>query len=466
MLMSALNSQVKTSKANATVVHNLAQITNWVKSDNINQDIMCNLVYYWDELVSAIKSDLFSVKIPVSQEEFFEHVQTVSGLPCINYRDTVFSNNSYIAPLKLCSMTSKGLTPFHVIRTWERAWYNAELNQWEKGGARLGNIYDYNTNPLLYLNFHKLPHEKVGNYEEALAYYGVELEVNNKVRDGLGDLAQAVHSDLKTTFAMLKRDSSIGANGFEIVSAPATLAYHKKAWEDFFERSAKNCSSWTTNTCGMHVHIGREAFFSPLHLGKMMAFYNAPFNRNFIVDVAGRESATYARMDADHNALQAAILKVPNSNARKYSIMNAAIKGTDDRGVDRHVAINLNRSTTVEIRIFRGNVSKIGFFKNLEFVDSVVEYSKILKYRTPTTQELALHKKRLAVGSKGQEMDMFGLDFKDYLRWVETDKFNKYPNLKIWLHKKGYLKNYKEKVATAKTPLNKRIINDDVTAVA
>ena len=59
-------------------------------------------------------------------------------------------------------------------------------------------------------------------------------------------------------FALCKHDGSL-ENGFEIVTAPATLSVHKDRWAKFCEKNyADSLSSWNTATCGMHVHVGQS----------------------------------------------------------------------------------------------------------------------------------------------------------------------------------------------------------------
>jgi len=44
---------------------------------------------------------------------------------------------------------------------------------------------------------------------------------------------------------------------------------------------------------------------------------------------------------------------------------------------DRYQAVNLNKADTIEVRIFRSNVSQIGFLKNLEFCDALAAFCRI-----------------------------------------------------------------------------------------
>lgn len=440
----------------------LKSVTDWIVQHPPSRDTMSSLAYNWEKVIAGLRSDLSATGDTKSPDEFLAYVQEFTGLPCIEYRVSAIEEEGFIAPVKLCGKTRNGLVPFSTLLNWANARYDTETHIWFRTGVSSGQIYPYSTDPLNFLEFHKLPNEKRGTYESSLAFYGVELEVNVKEGSSFAQVAMDVNNELSPKFVMLKHDGSIGDNGFEIVSAPATLAYHKKAWDAFFAKSAKSCKSWGSGKCGMHVHIGREAFMSPLHVGKMMAFYNSPLNKEFIVRVAGRESG-FATLDADHNPLLSLILKRQLKH-NKPKVLNSVFKRGD--AYNRRTAVNISKAGTVEIRIFRGNVSKVGFFKNLEFVDSVVQYSKIMNYRAMNTEELALFKKRLDAGSKGQEMDIYGLPYTQYLNWLEKDTNNMYPNLKLWLHKIGDFSKYKMPKVTNKTPKDKILTDAEISAVA
>jgi hypothetical protein len=311
----------------------------------------------------------------------------------------------------------------------------------------LGKVYAYSTNPLSYLQFIHLEHEKDGEFEP-LTYYGVELEVVPK-RAPITTYKK-IHSALGADFAILKADSSLPEKGVEIVTAPATLDAHKKLWKPFFDSAASSLvESYASSSCGMHVHINNDSFANANHLGKMIAFYNCPVNRQFITRIAGRESG-YARFNSAYNAYSAKLL------LNQKSTMPNAYMG----GGERRSAVNVTSKGTVEIRIFKGNVARIGFFKNLEFVDSVKEYSKLIWF-SPLSERRA----REVYDPKREETHSYSLLFKDYLAWLERDKTGRYTNLKLWLSKNDLTKPIQLRY-TEKTPVDKIITDENILAVA
>lgn len=179
---------------------------------------------------------------------------------------------------------------------------------------------------------------------------GVELEV--ELADGedqdRDSTARAVLEHV-SNFCILKDDGSLNS-GFEIVSCPCTLDQHKILWESFFNwKPTALLRSANTSTCGMHVHLSR-APLSHLQLGKMLVFINEPSNKWFIRRIAQRNSDRWAKVE-----------KKKHSDCRHYPD-------------ERYQAVNLLNQNTVEFRIFKGNLKKESFFKNIEFVHALTMF--------------------------------------------------------------------------------------------
>lgn len=88
--------------------------------------------------------------------------------------------------------------------------------------------------------------------------YGVELEID----DG-ADAAECSEAlDAVNDHFIMKHDGSLHPEGIEIVTHPASLAFHRYelGWDEI-ARTARNhgYKSHDTTTCGLHVHIGRDA---------------------------------------------------------------------------------------------------------------------------------------------------------------------------------------------------------------
>lgn len=178
-------------------------------------------------------------------------------------------------------------------------------------------------------------------------FLGVELEVNT--RQCSSD-ASYVLNKLGHNHVYLKHDGSL-SNGFEIVTHPHTLDKHRELWsEEFFKRAPKSITSWESGECGLHVHVGRSAL-TPLQLGRMIVFMHSRENLAFIETMAQRNIARWAKIDPEK-------------------------KLTTNYNDDRYEALNLQRSATVEFRIFRGNFRRDRVLKAIEFAHALTLYCR------------------------------------------------------------------------------------------
>jgi hypothetical protein len=267
---------------------------------------------------------------------------------------------------------------------------DAYVHQFDDPDAEVEEeVMRYNADPLDYLSFlHTAAEAKRAGRDspKPLVYLGIELEVE---RDSRAD--RTINRDVTAAvegIAICKHDGSLD-NGFEVVSAPMTLAYHyggadgKCPWDKFFNGPAKKLKSWLTDTCGIHVHISRNAL-SPMQLGKMMVFINSDINQRFIERIAGRTLNNWCE---------------PSSNTTVQDVLKGSQQG-------KYVALNLNNERTVELRIFRGNTKKAGFFRCLDFAAALVEFTR-------TTS-------------------LINLKASDFITWMSEQR-HAYPHLATWL---------------------------------
>ncbi len=364
------------------------------------------------------------------------------------------------------------------------------------------NILSYTADPLQYLKFRCLPEEKLTytNKDDvccndeysgvAPVFLGIELEVEKREKCP-NKIEHMVAADLGMDYMVLKSDSSI-QNGFEIVTAPATIGFHLKAWDRFFDTekgSSKHLTSWTSGRCGMHVHIGRSAF-TPMHLGKFFAFINNNENREFITSIGGRnshfskfiedksfhvKSKLVSHMGDLYKKLKATTIKEEQTKIEKEmaiirakltrstgEIINFIQNTTSMKKEERHSAVNLAKQGTVEVRIFRGNIMKVGMLKNLEFVHAAVEFTREATFRTHalTPEEMAERK------LKRKEYTDYALHYTYFLDWLQNDDTGNYNNLKQWLQTHKMTDKFAKKKVSSKVPPDKRITDDDIRACA
>jgi hypothetical protein len=301
--------------------------------------------------------------------------------------------------------------------------------------------------------FHKTPSEiellirrkkYATNPERVFRNFGVELEVE-KLSGGPPDILSRTRN-LLGKFALVKRDGSLsrdGQGGFEIVSCPATLAYHKGgAWTPFFQHLGSFFQE-SPSTTGLHIHVGLNTL-SPLVVNKMILFVNAQENREFIFGIANRNlqrknpnGRVYAGVKdwtkSDMMRLKqhtGSCLWHPQNREKGnfFKVLNGQIQ-YDPFGlpilaktkadpvivrpvckcepghynVEHYEAVNLRtHRPTVELRMFRGVVNESFLYSCLEFADSLADFC------AETVSE--------------------ELHYKDYLLFLE-DKTKRYSNL-------------------------------------
>lgn len=217
------------------------------------------------------------------------------------------------------------------------------------------NGYSYKPRPIFF---------KISDNDNV--YLGIELEVE-RGSDGLNreKMAEKISKD----FLYFKEDGSLD-DGFEIVTHPMTISYikqNKHVWADILNQlRSNNYRSYDTKTCGMHIHISKNAF-TTWHLFRFMKFFVD--NSDFVTKISQRKIANLDRW--------AALTDDPSDSYKEYTDDILMYKAKKKRGNNkRYLAVNLQNDKSVEIRIFRGTLNDSSFFKNIEFVQALYDYTK------------------------------------------------------------------------------------------
>ncbi len=244
--------------------------------------------------------------------------------------------------------------------------------------------YDYDVTEQLSPIYH-------GNEKRLLA---TEIEVERR-NDCSSSIAEDVGQTMRN-FALCKHDGSLN-NGFEIVSAPATISALKEGWTKFCEANySDQLSSWHTSTCGMHIHVDRTSL-TPLEIGKLLVFVNGKANARFMESIAGRDSRQWS--------------------VKKFKGIKDALQRSD-----KYEALATHKPKTIEFRVFRGNIAKQGIMRNIEFVDALCNFVR-------------------TVGMDKDTDTVNRLSYTNFVSYMNTSE-NKgsYPYLFSWLVRKGYNK--------------------------
>lgn len=231
----------------------------------------------------------------------------------------------------------------------------------------LGNssrpIHNYSCKPTLV--FHGKSKQKI--------HMGFELET--RIGDG-----RSVDAILKAAvFAMerlqhpeiaeLKDDSSIGG-GFEIVTQPGTYEHFRDNSELLWDtidtlRKDHHARSWDAKTCGLHIHIARNAFRDGLHTHRFIEFIYR--NSEMLSKFAGRYDKNYASF---HDCWK------PDKYDRPQFDIGEKLK-MGGRTV-RHTAVNTQNETTIELRFFRGTMKPSGVRSALGLAHAMVQYTRTM----------------------------------------------------------------------------------------
>ena len=192
-------------------------------------------------------------------------------------------------------------------------------------------------------------------------FYGIELEVDKGGERS--DYAEAILNvaNKDNNYLYAKHDGSID-DGFEIVSHPMTLEYHTNImnWSDVMEMALSlGYRSHQTYTCGLHIHVNRNAFGENYDtqedaISRIVHFVEMHWNE--LLKFSRRTEANMNRW------------------ASRYGIANTAkdtYKNAKTKHCGRYVAVNLENYATIEFRLFRGTLKYKTFLATLQLVDEI-----------------------------------------------------------------------------------------------
>ncbi len=255
-------------------------------------------------------------------------------------------------------------------------------------------------------------------------YMGIELEVVPRrfICDrykGYQDVIRTIANTPMQDHVIMTRDGSLGDNGIEIVTVPATLAYHRKMFtENFFSNKNILSSIMANPLCGLHVHVSKNVL-TTAKWGQVMFFVNDLANAKFMQDVSTRAPNSYCRREDSRRG--PLMIKRACSN---QNIRNGLSRLDQEKSDARYVILNTQNAHTMEFRCFKSTIDKNNFFHKLEFVEALVQF-----VRQASLKETTLEK------------------FIDFVLDINTKK--SYPHLIRWLASKNYIGHtYKRVKAT------------------
>ena len=238
--------------------------------------------------------------------------------------------------------------------------YNSDSCDCSNNRAGQVHQYSYKPNPVF------------KGYTRNSLYMGFELEMEfpNASSDEYTRAIQEVTPLEEDNVCYLKADGSIRGLGFELVTHPHSLSAYEQAdslW-NYIEtlRTTYGARSWDTDTCGLHVHVSRNAFLRGAHTHRFLSLIYR--NPREMMKLAGRKNSNYAQFSD--------VYKPDEWGVPKFDLRDK-IHGRN-RVTERYSAVNTNNDYTLELRFFRGNMKREGIMSALELCHASAEYTRNL----------------------------------------------------------------------------------------
>lgn len=209
---------------------------------------------------------------------------------------------------------------------------------------------------------------------------GIELEVECTSDEN----CTALKENFNSNFMLMERDGSLTSRGIEFISIPLAPSDARSVdfWKPLCEELGKRAKSWDTSTCGLHVHIGRDAFggndterddtiFKLLYLYYGLGLKSHRRNTR----VFGR-SAIYSDENPDLPLMKASVTL--GSECLKVNSVKNKVKDEYEMAFSRsrYVDVNLSNEATIEFRKGKGSLSPQRIAGIVDWCLIMVEYAR------------------------------------------------------------------------------------------
>ena len=200
-------------------------------------------------------------------------------------------------------------------------------------------------------------------YGQGDRFFGVELEI-----DGGGEYTDNAESILsianrEQNLIYCKHDGSLD-DGFEIVTHPMSLDFqlHKMPWQAVLQRAiAMGYLSHQAGTCGLHVHVSRDAFgdtgdAQDKAIARVLFFVERHWNE--LLRFSRRSQHQMDRWAARYGYRD-----------HPDEMLEHIKKGYGNR----YTCVNLTNENTVEFRMFRGTLKWNTLIATLQMVNRICD---------------------------------------------------------------------------------------------
>lgn len=199
-------------------------------------------------------------------------------------------------------------------------------------------------------------------------YFGVELEIDEGGETDSNAQTLLDIANRKEEKIYCKHDGSLD-DGFELVSMPLSLTYHLKEmpWGDILRKAVEmGYTSHQAHTCGLHVHVSRDAFgdteeAQEVAIARILYFFEKHWEE--LLKFSRRTPRQLERWAARYGYQE-----------QPHEILDHAKKGYKGR----YTCVNLTNAETIEFRMFRGTLKLNTLLATLQLVDRVCDVALYL----------------------------------------------------------------------------------------
>lgn len=191
--------------------------------------------------------------------------------------------------------------------------------------------------------------------EDEQMFFGIEIETNGSTEN---KRFVAPYQDIWH----LEKDSSIGRNGFEMITQPMTFKFIQENFERiktmFESLSEAGQISHETSSCGFHIHVSKAAFDGERAINRAVAIVHGL--KLEMEKFGRRRNGSYYRFTNlpkdfsknDFNRIE---------TDGHYCAVNTSGRSHD------------NQNNTVEFRFPRGTLNPVTFMATIEFIRNIVK---------------------------------------------------------------------------------------------
>ncbi len=200
-------------------------------------------------------------------------------------------------------------------------------------------------------------------YGEGNRFFGVELEIDDGGKDYFNARQILKLANDAKEHIYIKEDGSL-SDGFEIVSHPMTLDYHKNNmdWQEMMKKAlAMGYYSHQSGTTGLHIHVNKSCF------GEYADEQENPISRVlYFVEMFWNEMLCFSRRT--ESQMKQWANRYGRKNFPKETLYHA--KGSKN---GRYTCVNLNNYETIEFRLFRGTLKYNTLIATLQMVNEICD---------------------------------------------------------------------------------------------